>query len=85
MVFVALRVGVRRHIGGSSGKAATHVGVDHHPIMPVAGRARNKLTKPGESTFCAAPPAPACPTASAAPWALLLLSQVLTYLTCMKY
>ena len=46
MVFVALRVGVRRHIGGSSGKAATHVGVNHHPMMPVAGRARNQLTKP---------------------------------------
>ena len=46
MVFVALRVGGRRHVSAPSGNAMTHPSVNDRLIMPPAGRARNKLTKP---------------------------------------
>ena len=46
VVFVAFWASGRRHVGGPSGSAMAHVWVDHRTIMPLAGRARNKLTKP---------------------------------------
>ena len=46
MVFVALRLGVRGHVGGPSGSAAAHMRVGDRPIMPPRGKTRHKLTKP---------------------------------------
>jgi hypothetical protein len=46
MVFVALGVGVRGHVEGPSGRAMTHMRVGNRLIMPLADRARNKLSKP---------------------------------------
>jgi hypothetical protein len=46
MVFVALRVGGRRHVSGPSGSAVAHANVNDRIIMPPAGRSRNKLSMP---------------------------------------
>jgi hypothetical protein len=46
VVFVAFWASGRRHVGGPSGSVMAHMWVDHRPIVPPAGRARNKLTKP---------------------------------------
>ena len=46
MIFVALRVGVRGHVGSPSGRAMVHTHIGDRLIMPLADRERNKLTKP---------------------------------------
>jgi len=46
VVFVAFRVGRRRHVGDLSGSVGAHTRVGNGLIMPLDGRARDKLSKP---------------------------------------